>query len=72
MNKTRDQALTGLSIVALFAFLYWAKGNVTEYQARLLNNCAIFVTLAASYNLITGTCGQFSLAPPGKRLQASG
>ena len=63
MNKTRDQALTGLSIVALFAFLYWAKGNVTEYQARLLNNCAIFVTLAASYNLITGTCGQFSLAP---------
>ncbi len=63
MNKTRDQVLTGLSIVALFAFLYWAKGNVTEYQARLLNNCAIFVTLAASYNLITGTCGQFSLAP---------
>ena len=63
MHTIRDQILTVLGILVLFAFLYWAKGNVTEYQARLLNNCAIFVTLAASYNLITGTCGQFSLAP---------
>ncbi|HUL30793.1 MAG TPA: branched-chain amino acid ABC transporter permease, partial [Thermodesulfobacteriota bacterium] len=63
MGKTRDQILTGLSIGALFAFLYWAQGNASEYQIRLLNNCAIFVTLAVSYNLITGTCGQFSLAP---------
>jgi branched-chain amino acid transport system permease protein len=63
MNKARDQILTVLGMIVLFAFLYWAGRNVTEYQARLLNNCAIFVTLAASYNLITGTCGQFSLAP---------
>jgi len=63
MGKRRDQILTGLSLAALFAFLYWAEGNVSEYQIRLLNNCAIFITLALSYNLITGTCGQFSLAP---------
>jgi len=63
MNKTRDQMLTVLGMIVLFAYLYWAKGNVTEYQIRLLNNCAIFVTLAVSYNLIIGTCGQFSLAP---------
>ena len=50
-------------MIALFAFLCWAKGNASEYQIRLLNNCAIFITLAVSYNLITGTCGQFSLAP---------
>jgi branched-chain amino acid transport system permease protein len=63
MNKTRDQILTGLSIVGLFFFLSWAKENTSEYQVRLLNNCAIFITLAVSYNLINGICGQFSLEP---------
>ena len=63
MNKPRDRILTGLSIIGLFAFLYWAKGNASEYQIRLLNNCAIFITLAVSYNLINGICGQFSLEP---------
>ncbi len=63
MNKTRDRILTGLSIIGLFLFLYWAKGNATEYQIRLLNNAAIFITLAVSYNLINGICGQFSLEP---------
>jgi branched-chain amino acid transport system permease protein len=63
MYKTRDQILTSLSIVGLFVFLCWAKENATEYQVRLLNNCAIFITLAVSYNLINGICGQFSLEP---------
>jgi branched-chain amino acid transport system permease protein len=63
MNKTRDRILTGLSLIGLFLFLYWAKGNASEYQIRLLNNCAIFITLAVSYNLINGICGQFSLEP---------
>jgi branched-chain amino acid transport system permease protein len=49
--------------MGLFTFLYWAKGNASEYQIRLLNNCAIFITLAVSYNLINGICGQFSLEP---------
>lgn len=63
MPKTRNQILTGISLIGLFAFLYWAEANASEYQVRLLNNCAIFITLAVSYNLINGTCGQFSLAP---------
>jgi branched-chain amino acid transport system permease protein len=63
MNQTRDRILTGITLVGLFAFLYWAKGNASEYQIRLLNNCAIFITLAVSYNLINGICGQFSLEP---------
>jgi branched-chain amino acid transport system permease protein len=63
MHSTRDRILTGFSIIGLFAFLYWVKGNATEYQIRLLNNCAIFITLAVSYNLINGICGQFSLEP---------
>jgi branched-chain amino acid transport system permease protein len=63
MHQTRDRILTGLSLIGLFVFLHWAKGNATEYQIRLLNNCAIFATLAVSYNLINGICGQFSLEP---------
>ena len=63
MHKIRDQILTGLSILGLFSFLYWAETNASEYQVRLLNNCAIFITLAVSYNLINGICGQFSLEP---------
>jgi branched-chain amino acid transport system permease protein len=63
MHTTRDRIFTGLSLLCLFSFLYWAKGNATEYQIRLLNNCAIFITLAVSYNLINGICGQFSLEP---------
>lgn len=30
---------------------------------RLLNNVAVFITLAVSYNLINGVCGQFHLGP---------
>jgi branched-chain amino acid transport system permease protein len=63
MHKTRDQILTVLSVVGLFALLYWAKENASEYDIRLLNNSAIFITLAVSYNLINGICGQFSLGP---------
>lgn len=63
MQKNRDRILTGCSAFGLFVFIYWAQGNVSEYQVRLLNNCAIFITLALSYNLINGVCGQFSLAP---------
>jgi branched-chain amino acid transport system permease protein len=47
----------------LFLFLgaisHW--GN--EYQARLLNNVAIFITLAVAYNLVNGVCGQLHLGP---------
>jgi len=63
MDKVRDRILSGFSVAGLFVFLYWAQGNATEYQVRLLNNCAIFITLAVSYNLINGICGQFSLEP---------
>lgn len=63
MNTRRDRILSGLSLLGLSAFLYWAQGNASEYHIRLLNNCAIFITLAVSYNLINGVCGQFSLEP---------
>jgi len=34
-----------------------------EYQVRLLNNVAIFITLAVAYNLVNGVCGQLHLGP---------
>ena len=63
MPKSRDRILSLLLILGLLAFLYWVQGNASQYHVRLLNNCAIFITLAVSYNLINGVCGQFSLAP---------
>jgi branched-chain amino acid transport system permease protein len=63
MHPTRDRLLSLAAVAGLFAFLYWVRGNGSEYHVRLLNNCAIFITLAASYNLINGICGQFSLEP---------
>ncbi len=34
-----------------------------EYQIRLLNEVAIFITLAVAYNLVNGVCGQLHLGP---------
>jgi branched-chain amino acid transport system permease protein len=50
-----------LALLALFLFL--AERVADEYQVRLLNNMAIFITLAVSYNLINGVCGQLHLGP---------
>jgi branched-chain amino acid transport system permease protein len=63
MPESRNRILTGITLLGLFAFLYWADRTASEYHIRLLNNCAIFITLAVSYNLINGICGQFSLEP---------
>jgi branched-chain amino acid transport system permease protein len=47
----------------LFLGLYAASLWAGEYQVRLLNNMAIFITLAVAYNLINGVCGQLHLGP---------
>jgi branched-chain amino acid transport system permease protein len=43
--------------------LYLCDRHGTQYQVRILNNMAIFVTLAVSYNLVNGICGQLHLGP---------
>lgn len=53
-----------LGVVALLALFLWGAGRwADEYQVRLLNNVAVFIILAVSYNLINGVCGQFHLGP---------
>jgi branched-chain amino acid transport system permease protein len=51
------------AVVALGLSLWGAGHWCNEYQVRLLNNMAIFITLAVSYNLINGVCGQLHLGP---------
>ncbi len=51
------------SILCLIGFIYVVKNYADEYQIRILNVSAVFVTLAVSYNLINGVAGQFSLGP---------
>jgi len=63
-SRRLQHALLNLGVVALLALvLYWAEQRAGEYQIRLLNNAAIFITLAISYNLINGICGQLHLGP---------
>jgi branched-chain amino acid transport system permease protein len=50
-------------VVLLFLLLGGAERWANEYQVRLLNNVAIFITLAVAYNLVNGVCGQLHLGP---------
>jgi branched-chain amino acid transport system permease protein len=59
----RDRVLTLASLGVLFLFLRYADTHFSEYSVRILNNIAIFIILAVSYNLINGITGQFSLQP---------
>ncbi|MHC1743519.1 MAG: branched-chain amino acid ABC transporter permease [Syntrophobacteraceae bacterium] len=64
MGKARrDLLLSVLGIVALFGVLYLFQVFGTDYQIRILNNMAIFITLAVSYNLVNGICGILHLGP---------
>ena len=47
----------------LFGVLYLFDRHGSLYQVRILNNMAIFITLAVSYNLVNGICGQLHLGP---------
>jgi len=62
-TAARDRILTCTSVALLLAFLYYADNHFSEYNLRILNNIAIFIVLAVSYNLINGVTGQFSLEP---------
>ena len=54
----------GIIITAIW-FTWFAQNTLDEYTVRIINNVAIFIILAVSYNLINGVTGQFSLEPNG-------
>ncbi|RJR38381.1 MAG: branched-chain amino acid ABC transporter permease [Deltaproteobacteria bacterium] len=58
------KVLPNIAFLTLIILLLAAAGRwADEYQVRLLNNVAVFIILAVSYNLINGVCGQFHLGP---------
>ncbi len=63
MQKNRTTNL--LFFIVATAFIFVADQSFDEYSIHILNNIAIFVILAVSYNLINGVTGQFSLEPNG-------
>ena len=65
MNIEKKNLFKIALIIVTFAFLFYAQNNFNDYTIRILNNIAIFIILAASYNLINGVTGQFSLEPNG-------
>jgi len=53
--------IASLAALVLVLFLFHRYGS--DYQVRILNNMAIFITLAVSYNLVNGFCGILHLGP---------
>ncbi|XPV70602.1 MAG: branched-chain amino acid ABC transporter permease [Halarcobacter sp.] len=54
-----------LYLILAIAFVVISPYVFEDYGIRILNNIFIFLILAASYNLINGITGQFSLEPNG-------
>jgi branched-chain amino acid transport system permease protein len=65
MSKKLRFRLNVVSLVLLFGVLFLFSRYGSGYQVRILNNIAIFITLAVSYNLINGVCGLLHLGPNG-------
>lgn len=64
MSKERRNLLLNImSIILLFVVLFLFNKYGTNYQIRILNNMAVFITLAVSYNLVNGICGILHLGP---------
>ena len=61
----KDQWINLAIIASTLWFIWFASTYFDEYTVRILNNIAIFIILAVSYNLINGVTGQFSLEPNG-------
>lgn len=61
----RDKILPIIFFALAVGFLFVSNHVLDEYSLRVVNNIAIFIILAVSYNLINGVTGQFSLEPNG-------
>jgi len=62
---TKQRLINLAIIITAIWFTWFAQNFFDEYTVRIINNVAIFIILAVSYNLINGITGQFSLEPNG-------
>ncbi len=60
-----QKIINGLFFLVAVLFVFMINNNFEEYSIHIINNIAIFIILAVSYNLINGVTGQFSLEPNG-------
>ncbi|TQR33870.1 branched-chain amino acid ABC transporter permease [Campylobacter sp. MIT 99-7217] len=63
MSKNKFAHFAFLALALLF--IVFSPNFFSDYGNQILNNIAIFIILAVSYNLINGVTGQFSLEPNG-------
>lgn len=64
MNEDKRKVWLNLAALGVLCYvLYLFKMYGSEYQIRILNNMAIFIILAVSYNLVNGFCGVLHLGP---------
>ena len=63
--KKRNMILNLAAILVLLLFLVYANRNLSSYNIRVLNLCAIYAILGMSMNLINGVTGLFSLGHAG-------
>ncbi|AFL67841.1 branched-chain amino acid ABC transporter permease [Sulfurospirillum barnesii] len=63
--QEKDFLIKLVMFLSTLWFIWFSNSHFDEYSIRILNNIAIFVILAVSYNLINGVTGQFSLEPNG-------
>ncbi len=59
------QALSLFYFFLVLAFIFLTPHMFSDYGVSIVNQIAIFIILAVSYNLINGVTGQFSLEPNG-------
>lgn len=52
-------------LIASIIFIFISPYIFGDYGLNIVNQIAIFIILAVSYNLINGVTGQFSLEPNG-------
>lgn len=65
MNEQLKFRLNVGAFFLLVGILYFFGKYGSDYQVRILNNIAIYIILAVSYNLINGVCGILHLGPNG-------
>lgn len=64
MDRANKKILLNIgAILMLVWIIHLFNTHGSEYHIRILNNMAIFITLAVSYNLINGVCGILHLGP---------
>jgi branched-chain amino acid transport system permease protein len=59
----RNILLNLVTILIIAGIIHLFNRYGSDYHIRILNNMAIFITLAVSYNLINGVCGILHLGP---------